>query len=97
MFNGIIFKTGKLSKIEKKKNSILIGVKTKLKINKNEIGSSICCNGVCLTLEKIKKNILYFYISNETIKRTNFKNLKKGRKIISLWTKNIWSIYTRPC
>ncbi len=81
MFNGIIFKTGKLSKIEKKKNSILIGVTTKLKINKNEIGSSICCNGVCLTLEKIKKNILYFYISNETIKRTNFKNLKKGKEI----------------
>ena len=81
MFNGIIFKTGKLSKIEKKKNSILIGVKTKLKINKNEIGSSICCNGVCLTLEKIKKNLLYFYISNETIKRTNFKNLKKGKEI----------------
>ncbi len=81
MFNGIIFKTGKLSKIEKKKNSILIGVTTKLKINKNEIGSSICCNGVCLTLEKIKKNLLYFYISNETIKRTNFKNLKKGKEI----------------
>ncbi len=81
MFNGIIFKTGKLSKIEKKKNSILIGVATKLKINKNEIGSSICCNGVCLTLEKIKKNLLYFYISNETIKRTNFKNLKKGKEI----------------
>ena len=81
MFNGIIFKTGKLSKIEKKKNSILIGVTTKLKINKNEIGSSICCNGVCLTLEKIKRNLLYFYISNETIKRTNFKNLKKGKEI----------------
>ena len=81
MFNGIIFKTGKLSKIEKKKNSILIGVKTKLKINKNEIGSSICCNGVCLTLEKIKEYFIYFYISNETIKRTNFKNLKKGKEI----------------
>ena len=67
--------------MKKKKNSILIGVTTKLKINKNEIGSSICCNGVCLTLEKIKKNLLYFYISNETIKRTNFKNLKKGKEI----------------
>ena len=42
-----------------------------------DIGSSVCCDGICLTITEIKNNILYFYVSNETLKKTNFKNLKK--------------------
>ena len=81
MFNGIIFYTGKVRSLKKKENSILIGIESNLKLKSKDIGSSICCDGVCLTLEKIKSNILYFYISNETIKRSNFNNLKIGQKI----------------
>jgi len=47
-----------------------------MKFNSREIGSSVCCDGVCLTLVKIKKSIIYFYISSETLKRSNFKLLK---------------------
>ena len=53
MFNGIIYNTGIVEKVLKAKNSIEIVLKTKLLFKKNEIGSSICCNGVCLTLTKI--------------------------------------------
>ena len=81
MFNGIIFYTGIVHSLKKKENSILIGIQSNLKLKPKDIGSSICCDGVCLTLEKIKSNILYFYISNETIKRSNFNNLKVGQKI----------------
>ena len=81
MFNGIIYHTGEIHFINKKRNSILVGIKSKLKLKSKDIGSSICCNGVCLTLEKIKSNISFFYISQETIKKTNCKNLKKGQKI----------------
>ncbi len=81
MFNGIIFHTGQINFLKKNKKSILIGIKTNLKLKKKDIGSSICCNGVCLTLENIKKGLLYFYISLETIKKTNFANLKVGQKI----------------
>ena len=53
MFNGIIFNIGHVRFIKKNKNSKLIAVETKLKFNKIDIGSSISCNGVCLTPEKI--------------------------------------------
>ena len=76
MFNGIIYNIGKIKSILKSQKSIYIGVSSNLKFNLNEIGSSVCCNGVCLTIDKIVKNTIYFYISNETLKRSNFKNIK---------------------
>tara|TARA_B100000787_G_C16105325_1_gene255552 strand:+ start:123 stop:710 length:588 start_codon:yes stop_codon:yes gene_type:complete len=76
MFNGIIFNNGKIKLIKKNKNSIFVGIETNLKMNKKEIGSSISCNGVCLTLVKIKKNSIFFYVSNETLAKSNLKYLK---------------------
>ena len=81
MFNGIIFNKGRIKSIKKNKKSILIGVESNLKVKKNDIGSSICCNGVCLTLFKIFKKIIYFYISIETIKRSNFSKINLGDEV----------------
>ena len=75
------FNTGTIHSVNKTKNSLFIGIKSKLRFNTREIGSSVCCDGVCLTLVKIKKNIIYFYISNETLIRSNFKFLKKDHII----------------
>ena len=81
MFNGIILNTGKVKNIIKKKNSIYVGIQTKMNFSKKDLGSSICCDGVCLTIEKIAKNKIYFYISDETLKRSNFRTLKVNQKI----------------
>jgi len=81
MFNGIIYNTGIVEKVLKAKNSIEVVLKTKLLFKKNEIGSSICCNGVCLTLTKIKNNISSFYLSKETLKKSNFRFIKKDNII----------------
>ena len=81
MFNGIIYNTGTIKTIKKKKNSIYIGVKTNLRFKKKDLGASVCCDGVCLTIEKIEKKIIYFYISSETLKRSNFKSYKKNQII----------------
>ena len=81
MFNGIIFNTGVIKFIKGNDKSKLIGLKSNLKFKRNEIGSSICCDGVCLTLSKIKNDLIFFYISNETINKSNFKYLKIGQKI----------------
>ena len=81
MFNGIIFNKGIIKSIKKNKKSILIGIKTNLKIKKKELGSSISCNGVCLTLVNIDNKIIHFYISNETIKRSNFDKIKLGDEV----------------
>ena len=81
MFNGIIYNTGSIHSINKKKNSLFIGIKSKLRFNSREVGSSVCCDGVCLTLVKVKKNIIFFYISNETLIRSNFRLLRVDQTI----------------
>ena len=83
MFNGIILNFGEVKQIIKYKKSLLIAVKTNLKFSSKDIGSSVCCDGVCLTLTKINSKLIFFFVSNETIKRSNFKNLKVG-KILNL-------------
>ena len=81
MFNGIIYNTGKVEIIEKNRNSIFLGIRSNLRLNNKDLGTSISCNGVCLTLTKIKKGLIFFYISKETIKRSNFKSIKLGQII----------------
>ena len=78
MFNGIISHTGKIKKIYKKSNNCFLEVESKMHFKKYEIGSSISCSGVCLTLEKYKGSISKFYLSKETLKRTIFKSSKIG-------------------
>ena len=81
MFNGIIFNTGKVKNIKKSKKSIYVGVQTKINFKNKDLGTSISCDGVCLTVEKLKKDMIFFYISNETLKRSNFKKLKLNQII----------------
>ena len=76
MFNGIIYNTGRVISIEKTKKSIFIGILSNTIFKRKDLGSSISCNGVCLTLVKIDKKKIYFYLSNETLKRSNFKSIK---------------------
>ena len=76
MFNGIIYNTGKVISLQKTKKSIFIGILSNIIFKKKDLGSSISCNGVCLTLVKIDKNKIYFYLSNETLKRSTFKSVK---------------------
>ena len=76
MFNGIIFNKGYIKKISNRSKGINIYVKSDLKLNFKDIGVSIACDGVCLTLIKIQNKIMEFYLSNETIKRSKFKHLK---------------------
>ena len=81
MFNGIIYNTGKIKYLERKKDSIYVGVITNLTFKKKDIGSSICCDGVCLTITEIIKNEIFFYISKETLKRSKFKYIKINQLI----------------
>ena len=77
MFNGIIFNKGLVTKSSKRSKGINIFVKSDLRLTSKDIGVSISCDGVCLTLISIQKGIMEFYLSNETIKRSKFKYLKK--------------------
>ena len=81
MFNGIIFNQGLIAKFEKRLKGINIFVKADLKLTRKNLGVSVACDGVCLTLIDIKNKIMEFYLSDETIQRSKFKFLKLNDKI----------------
>tara|TARA_Y100001970_G_C14231617_1_gene859002 strand:+ start:499 stop:1095 length:597 start_codon:yes stop_codon:yes gene_type:complete len=85
MFNGIIYNQGTIKNIKRNpkyiKGSLVIEVESNIKFKKNDVGESVCCDGVCLTLIKIKKKSFLFYLSKETLKRSNFKKIKIGKSI----------------
>ena len=78
MFNGIIFYQGKVNKILSRKNGINLFLKSNLPLKSSDLGISISCDGVCLTLISIKNKILEFYLSNETLIRSKFKKIIEG-------------------
>ena len=83
MFNGIIFNKGQIIKISKRSKGVNIFVKSDLKLSSKDIGVSVSCDGVCLTLITFKKKIMEFYLSNETVRRSKFRFLKV-RDLINL-------------
>ena len=81
MFTGIIENTGIVKEFVKLKDYRLI-LDTDLKYSDIKKGSSVCCNGVCLTVtakKKLsKKTKLSFDVSKETVSCTNFNQIKVG-------------------
>ena len=76
MFNGIIYNQGIVTNILKRPKGINIFIKSDFKLSNKDIGLSIACDGVCLTLISYKSKIMEFYLSKETIIRSRFKFLK---------------------
>ena len=76
MFNGIIYNQGIISKILKRPKGINIFIKSDFRLSNKDIGLSIACDGVCLTLISYKSKVMEFYLSNETLIRSKFKYLK---------------------
>tara|TARA_B100000945_G_C20341742_1_gene577748 strand:- start:340 stop:933 length:594 start_codon:yes stop_codon:yes gene_type:complete len=81
MFNGIIFNQAKVKKIVKRNKGIDLFLYSQINLSKKDLGSSISCDGVCLTLTSFKKNTYEFYLSNETLLKSKFKKIKVGDKI----------------
>jgi len=81
MFNGIIFNQGVITKIIKRPKGVNIFIISDLKLTKKDIGVSVSCDGVCLTLITITRKLMEFYLSDETIQRSKFKFLKIKDKI----------------
>ena len=76
MFNGIIYNQGSVKRISKRPKGINIFVESNLKVSSKDMGLSVACDGVCLTLISYKSKIMEFYLSNETLIRSKFKFLK---------------------
>ena len=60
MFNGIIFNKGTVKKVVKRKKGVNLFLRSNIKLSKKNLGISISCDGVCLTLISCKKKLLNF-------------------------------------
>ena len=81
MFNGIIYNQGIVRKIIKRPKGLNIFVKSNIKVTKKDIGLSVACDGVCLTLISFKSKLMEFYLSKETLVRSKFKYLNTKDKL----------------
>ena len=81
MFSGIIENKGIVKEFKKFKDYRLV-LDTDINFKDIKKGSSVCCTGVCLPVTSkkrlSKKTKISFDVSNETVKCTNFNQLKIG-------------------
>ena len=76
MFTGIVQNLGNIINYTNGK----LKISTSLDLSDCKIGSSICCNGVCLTATEIKskdgRHTFKVNVGEETQQRTNFSKSK---------------------
>ena len=82
MFTGIVSGKGHVQKIIKSKDYVSLIIKAPKGFSKNLTkGASVSVNGVCLTVKKGKTDILEFDVIEETLKKTNLKDISKSSKV----------------
>ena len=88
MFTGIIEDIGEVLEIKKDGDKIFY-ISTKINYQNLKIGSSISCNGICLTIikkgKKNKKNWFAISASRETLSKSNL-NITKIGSLLNLET-----------
>lgn len=80
MFTGIITDKGVVRKIENK-GLLKIDIQTSYPISEIAIGSSIACDGVCLSAVDLQDDRFTVEVSTETQKCTNISNWKLGTSV----------------
>ena len=82
MFSGIVQEAGKVKDFLKQEDIYNISIDCSSKITSNlKKGASVSVDGVCLTVKDENPEILRFDLVEETIKRTNFQNIKIGDNV----------------
>jgi riboflavin synthase len=79
MFTGIIQNIGVFKEFKLGKQELAIHAPEL--VSRLEIGDSLSVNGVCLSLTHKDKKNLFFYLSPETLSRTNLGSLRRGNRI----------------
>ena len=82
MFTGIVSGKGHVQKIVRDEDYISLIIKAPKDFSKNLIkGASVAVNGVCLTVKKGNTDILEFDVIEETLQKTNLKDISKSSKV----------------
>ena len=76
MFTGLIEEQGKIKNCKLSSNGMEITIECSKILSDIRLGASVCVNGACQTVTDFGKNYITVQASNETLKVTNYKNLK---------------------
>jgi len=81
MFSGIIEYTGTVKRIVSRSEGKRVYIHTGL-IKQVKGGDSIAVDGVCLTVEEVKRDVFIVFLSQETLRSTKFgRVLSVGKKV----------------
>lgn len=80
MFTGIVHSVGRIADLEKSPEQLRISIDSSFR--GVALGESIAVNGVCLTVTEYSADgKLYFYVSRETLDRTNLGAAELGTEV----------------
>lgn len=81
MFTGLIETVGTLKSVNRGSKSLKLGIIPGQDDFVVAIGGSVAVNGVCLTVELVSGNVLFFTAVNETLKNTTLAHIKVGNQV----------------
>lgn len=84
MFSGIIEQAQSLVREIEKENTFQVFITCPSEFNDLNVGDSIACDGVCLTLEAVQDQAMVFTLGPETLKILNWTPQKNIGKLINL-------------
>lgn len=79
MFTGLVQTTGTLRAVQPRGTGRVLRVEAEL--GELEIGESIACNGICLTVEEAGRGAFQVAAGEETLRRTTLRNWAPGLRI----------------
>ena len=78
MFTGIVEEAGEIVRLKPGRKSSELTLRARRVVASVRTGSSVAVNGACLTVVAKRGRHLRFDVLNETIRRTNFEELRPG-------------------
>ena len=80
MFTGIVTDVGRIRQVEQR-GDLRARITTKYDTTRVDIGASIACDGVCLTVVALGPDWFDVDISAETVSKTNLSAWAEGRRV----------------
>ncbi len=80
MFTGIV-SSAFIEEIRKEENGWILLVSAPLIAPKVQLGDSVAIDGACLSVFKVEGDVLWFYVSPESIDKTIIRYYAKGTKV----------------
>ena len=81
MFTGLIESVGRIDKLSRRGNYLLLSISSNINNAEVTIGESISCDGACLTVTARNKNAFMVEASQETAERTILSSYRVGSRI----------------